>query len=179
MAPLDARSAAAGKQYTIDEALKGIPFGLFHYMLLALSGLGFFATTIELIMVSLVQGGLQDDFPSTREGGFGFSLLFSIVFVGDLLGTVLWAHIGDKWGRRVTFVGTSCLAAITSMLSAFAPTFELFVLCRLLLGIAIGGCLSIDVIYFVEFMPSKDRGFRTSFIILIGILACKLPLLPP
>lgn len=36
-----------------------------------------------------------------------------------------------------------------------------------------GGCLSIDFVYFVEFVPVKSRGIRSTFIILLGIMACK------
>lgn len=39
---------------------------------------------------------------------------------------------------------------------------------------SVGGSLSIDFVYFVEFVPTKSRGFRTPFIILLGIMACTL-----
>lgn len=100
------------------------------------------------------------------------SLLQSCMFGGELLGGLAWGSLSDRIGRRFTFVGTAALATVFGLLSAACPSFNMFLLCRFGLGIAIGGSLSIDFIYFVEFVPSSTRGIRTTFVIFLGICAC-------
>lgn len=157
--------------YTIDEALEAVGFGRFQWILLFLSGLGFCATTVELISVSLLRRPLLETWPHIN--GERFALLMSATFVGELLGGLLWGLMTDRVGRRVVFVGTAFMAALFGMLGSVMPNFYAFAVTRLLLGLAIGGCLAIDFVYFVEFVPAKSRGFRTTFIILLGIMACR------
>jgi MFS family permease len=94
------------------------------------------------------------------------------MFGGELLGGLAWGSISDRFGRRFTFIGTAALATVFGLLSAACPSFNMFLLCRFGLGMAIGGSLSIDFIYFVEFVPASTRGIRTTFIIFLGICAC-------
>lgn len=129
------------------------------------------ATTVELIIMSLIAAPLISEW-KLAEGEF--SLIQSFVFGGELLGGVCWGVLSDKLGRRSTFIGTAAMATVFGLLSACAPNFKFFLATRLGLGVAIGGSLAIDFVYFVEFVPASNRGFRTTFIIFLGICACKL-----
>ncbi len=101
-----------------------------------------------------------------------FSLQQSCTFAGELLGGLLWGSLTDKLGRRLTFIGTAALATFFGLLSAVSPNFSTFLITRFGLGVAIGGSLLIDLIYFAEFVPTKSRGIRTTVIIFLGICAC-------
>jgi len=127
------------------------------------------ATTVELILMSLLQGPMMAEWKMSNQK---LSLLQSCMFGGELIGGLFWGSISDRLGRRFTFVGTAALATVFGLLSSAAPNFNLFIASRFGLGLAIGGSLSIDFIYFAEFVPSKSRGVRTTFIILLGICAC-------
>lgn len=119
--------------------------------------------------MSLIQGPLIAEWKVTNQK---LSLLQACVFAGELLGGVFWGSLSDRIGRRLTFIGTAALATVFGLLSAGALNFNMFLLSRFGLGIAIGGSLAIDFIYFVEFVPAGKRGIRTTFIILLGIFAC-------
>lgn len=122
--------------YTIDEALESIGFGPFQCHLLFLSGIGFFATNVELIGVSLLRAPLQAAFPQLSNHRFGW--LSSVTFMGELVGGLLWGWIGDRWGRRIAFRGTALVAAVAGCLGALAPCFYTLALTRFILGLAIG-----------------------------------------
>jgi len=160
--------------FTIDEALETIGFGRFQWMLLALAGLGFCGTTVELIIVPLIKAPMLVQWPHISK--FQYSLLSSLTFAGELLGGLLWALISDRFGRRLPWIGTAAMAACVGMLSAFAPCFHALLILRFVLGMAIGSCLAIDFVYFAEFMPASSRRRRTLLIILIGVLGCKASL---
>lgn len=128
------------------------------------------ATTIELILVSLIKPALLAAWPSfdnKRQGA-----LLSLTFAGEMAGGLVWGLLSDRIGRRWTFLGTSAMAALFGTAAALSPCFYTFTMARFLLGFAIGGSLSIDIIYFVEFVPARSRGLRTIPIILFGIMAC-------
>jgi putative MFS transporter len=162
---------ASKGNYSIDEALESVGFGRFQWTLLLLSGIGFCATTVELISVSLLRAPLMEQWPDVPDWKFAY--LASATFAGELLGGLGWGAISDRLGRKTTFAGTALMAAIFGMMGAFVPCFYTFAITRFCLGLAIGGSLAIDFVYFVEFVPATSRGFRTTFIILLGIMACK------
>ncbi len=76
-------------------------------------------------------------------------------------------------GREKVFLMTSALMCLFGFLLMFAGSYAHFCILRCLLGFALGGGLSVDFIYFIECVPARNRSFRTSFIILIGILGGK------
>ena len=102
------------------------------------------------------------------------SYLPSITFIGELIGGVLWGWISDKYGRRISFIGTVALSTTFGLISAAAPSFAWLLLFRFILGVALGGNLSVDFVMFLEFVESKSRGFYGTFIILFGIGGGKL-----
>lgn len=99
------------------------------------------------------------------------SLLQTCMFGGELVGGLVWGGLSDRFGRRLTFIGTAALATVFGLASSVAPSLSWFLAARFGLGLAIGGSLSIDFVYFIEFVPAKSRGFRTTFVIFLGICA--------
>lgn len=122
--------------YTIDQALEAVGFGRFQWLLLLLSGVGFFATTVELIALSMLAGPLTTQWPKLTPGRFAY--LASSTFAGELLGGLAWGSVGDLLGRRWVFMGTAMGAACFGMLGAIAPCFFTLTLTRFFLGFSIG-----------------------------------------
>src|SRR5688500_17347941 len=121
---------------------------------------------------------------------------FVIGFGFRPLGAILFGYLGDRLGRKYTFLVTVTLMGIATAGIGFipsaatigiaAPLIVLFL--RILQGLALGGEYGGATIYVAEHCPPEKRGYYTSFIqaSVVGgfvlsvavVLACRL-LLPP
>jgi MFS family permease len=164
-------TSAEGKRckYSIDEALESVGFGWFQWILLALSAIGFFATTTELIAVTFLRGPFLTNYPDIDNQIFAFVPMAT--FAGELVGGLTFGLLSDRFGRRLSFLMTAACAAIFGIAGALAPGFYVFVILRFFLGIGIGGSLTMDFIYFIEFVPTRLRGYRTPVVVFFGITA--------
>jgi MFS family permease len=88
------------------------------------------------------------------------------------VGAVLFGWLGDRLGRKYTFLVTITLMGLATAAVGLLPTFAsigvaapaLLVGCRLLQGLALGGEYGGAAIYVAEHAPRGRRGFYTSFI---------------
>jgi MFS family permease len=88
------------------------------------------------------------------------------------VGAVLFGWLGDRLGRKYTFLITITLMGLATAAVGLLPTFAsigvaapaLLVGCRLLQGLALGGEYGGAAIYVAEHAPRNRRGFYTSFI---------------
>ena len=93
---------------------------------------------------------------------------------GALGGNAVAGLLSDRFGRKKILILTAVLFAISALLSATATQFSIFVLSRILAGVAVGGAILIAPVYIAEISPSKSRGSLVSFnqlMIVIGISA--------
>ncbi|MEA2998840.1 MAG: hypothetical protein QOK17_673 [Sphingomonadales bacterium] len=88
------------------------------------------------------------------------------------IGALLFGWLGDRMGRKYTFLVTITLMGLATAAVGLLPTFAsigvaapaLLVACRLLQGLALGGEYGGAAIYVAEHAPRGRRGFYTSFI---------------
>jgi MFS family permease len=88
------------------------------------------------------------------------------------IGAILFGYLGDKLGRKYTFLVTITLMGVATAAVGLLPTHAqigiaapiLLVICRLLQGLALGGEYGGAAIYVAEHAPREKRGFYTSFI---------------
>ena len=116
-----------------EVALKYLGFGLFHILLLLVSGTALLSDAIEILSISFVLPVLShpDEFGA---GDLEEAVLSSIIFVGMLFGSYVWGGLADVIGRRTTIVISLSLGAVFGFVSAFSPWFWLFVVLRFLSG---------------------------------------------
>jgi len=113
-------------------------------------------------------------FPAASEGaGFLLALAtFGAGFGVRPLGAILFGYLGDRLGRKYTFLITITLMGLATAAVGLLPTYAdigiaapiLLVVCRLLQGLALGGEYGGAAIYVAEHAPREKRGFYTSFI---------------
>ena len=97
---------------------------------------------------------------------------FAIGFGFRPLGAILFGYLGDKLGRKYTFLVTVTLMGIATAGVGFIPSAEsigmaapvIVILLRILQGLALGGEYGGAAIYVAEHAPPQKRGFYTSFI---------------
>ena len=95
------------------------------------------------------------------------------------LGALVFGHIGDRVGRKYTFLVTMTAMGLGTALIGFLPTYAqwglgatvLLVALRLLQGLALGGEYGGAATYVAEHVPDAKRGYYTSFIQTTATLA--------
>jgi len=116
---------------------------------------------------------------------------FAVGFGFRPLGAVVFGYLGDRFGRKYTFIVTILLMGIATAGVGLVPSYAaigwlapaLIILLRVLQGLALGGEYGGAAIYVAEHSPARKRGFFTSFIqasvgagfflSLVVVLACK------
>lgn len=109
---------------------------------------------------------------STLEGWIN-----SCALLGCLVGAVCAGGLSDRFGRKRPLIFSAMLFAVTSLGNAFAPTLSLFVLWRVLGGVAIGLASSLSPMYIAEVAPAAIRGRLVSMnqlTIVVGVLLAQL-----
>jgi MFS transporter, SP family, arabinose:H+ symporter len=71
--------------------------------------------------------------------------------------------VSDKFGRRVVLKYAALLYAFSALLSAFAPTFIILVIARMIAGVGVGISLILAPMYIAELSPAEKRGKMVSF----------------
>jgi len=129
--------------------------------------------------------------------GFLFALLaFAAGFFVRPFGALVFGRLGDLVGRKHTFLVTIVIMGASTALVGCLPTYEtagviapiIFIVLRLLQGLALGGQYGGAATYIAEHAPEGRRGFYTSwiqttatlgfFLSLLVILACRLAMSP-
>ncbi|MEH6791856.1 MFS transporter [Parasphingorhabdus sp.] len=146
--------------------------------LASLIGAAFFPSGNETLQLLLVWAGFAI--------GFGFRPL----------GAILFGYLGDKLGRKYTFLVTVTLMGIATAGVGLIPSAAsigiaapiIVISLRILQGLALGGEYGGAAIYVAEHAPREKRGFYTSFIqasvaggfvlSIAVVLACRF-LIPP
>ncbi len=105
--------------------------------------------------------------------GFIFTLLgFAAGFAVRPFGALVFGRLGDIVGRKYTFLVTMTLMGISTFIVGLLPGYGswgiaspvLFILCRLIQGLALGGEYGGAATYVAEHAPHGRRGFYTSWI---------------
>ena len=104
---------------------------------------------------------------------FIFTLLaFAAGFAVRPFGALIFGRLGDKIGRKYTFLVTMSLMGVGTFLIGLLPGYAtwgilapvVLILFRLIQGLALGGEYGGAAIYVAEYAPPNKRGFYTSWI---------------
>ena len=103
---------------------------------------------------------------------------FGVGMIVRPIGAAIFGSIGDRIGRRPVFMITITLMGIATVCVGFLPTYAqigiwapiLLVGLRLLQGLSAGGEIGGSAVYLTEHAGDANRGFKTSFLQLMGPL---------
>ena len=135
--------------------LDRLPISSFHRRILMLIGIGMFFDGFDVYVAATVLG-------ATLKSGFstlGQNAQFvSMTFLGMMLGSLLTGFLGDRYGRRFTYQSNLVLFGLASIASAFAPSMNVLILLRGLMGLGLGAELVVGYSAMTEFVPPQARG---------------------
>ena len=119
-------------------------------------------------------------FPSSdpNTGLLASLATFGVGMVVRPIGSAIFGSMGDRIGRKPVFMITIALMGIATVSVGFLPTYAqigiwapiLLVGLRLLQGLSAGGEIGGSAIYLTEHAGQHFRGFKTSFLQLMGPL---------
>jgi MFS family permease len=103
---------------------------------------------------------------------------FGVGMVVRPIGAALFGSMGDRIGRKPVFMITIILMGIATVGVGFLPTYSqvgiwapiLLVSLRLLQGLSAGGEIGGSAVFLTEHAGNTNRGFKTSFLQLMGPL---------
>ncbi|PLX14656.1 MAG: MFS transporter [Marinilabiliales bacterium] len=125
--------------------------------IVALGGflMGFDASVISGVVKFIVVEFDLTDF----QLGWGVSSLT----LAATLSMLVSGKLSDKFGRRKVLTYAAILYAVSAIISAFAPSFFILVIARMIGGLGVGASLIIAPMYIAEISPAKMRGMMVSF----------------
>ncbi len=95
----------------------------------------------------------------------------SCIIVGCMLGCVIAGPLSNRYGRRKALLLTAFVFLVSSLGCALAQQYTVFIVCRIIAGVAVGAASMLAPIYIAEISPAKHRGKLVSlnlFAIFLG-----------
>lgn len=97
----------------------------------------------------------------------------SAVLMGAIIGALFGGPLSDRVGRRSSILAASLIFLVGTFVVVLSPIFSVFLIGRILIGIAIGIASFVAPLYISEIAPEHIRGALVSLnqlLITIGIL---------
>jgi len=139
--------------------------------------------SLTAIIAKNFYAGLSDTFATIAA-----LATFAVGFIARPLGALVFGHIGDKKGRKGTFLYTILVMGLATIAIGLLPTYAqvgiwapiLLILLRIVQGFALGGEYGGAAIYVAEHAPANKRGAYTGWIqtsAAFGLIAALLVIL--
>jgi MFS family permease len=144
-------AAAPGRFDSLDDA----KINRFQLKIMFVSGMGFFTDAYDLFVIGIVVALLKPEWSlSTGQ----VSWLNSATLLASAVGAVVFGRIADILGRKRIYGYEVLILAIGALASAFAPNYTFLLICRIILGIGIGGDYPVSATIMSEYSGKQTRG---------------------
>lgn len=182
---------------TTPAALSATPLSTGHRRVIIASSLGTVFEWYDFFLYGSLAANIAHQFFSgvNETTGFIFTLLaFAAGFFVRPFGAALFGSLGDRIGRKYTFLVTILIMGLSTFLVGVLPSYAsigitapiILIALRMLQGLALGGEYGGAATYVAEHAPHGKRGYFTSyiqttatvglFLSLLVILACRFSL---
>ena len=99
------------------------------------------------------------------------ALVVSIALMGAAFGALFSGSISDKIGRKKVIIIADILFTIGAAVMALAPTVQVLMIGRLIIGIGVGAASQIVPLYLSEVAPIQIRGKLVAFNVTMIVFA--------
>ena len=142
----------------IPARMDRLPWSSWHWRVVIALGITWVLDGLEVTIVGALGGVLTE--PGTlhlSEAQVG--LAGSLYVAGAVLGALFFGYLTDQLGRKRLFIFTLAVYLTATLLTAFAPNFAWFAVCRFFTGSGIGGEYSAINSAIDELIPARVRGW--------------------
>ena len=145
---------------SLDELLDKIGFRCYHYIVIIILSIVTIADVMETEVGILLGPTLLCEWKLT---GLQEAMSTSSLYVGALVGSLLWGTVADKYGRKDTLIIMLLWIGVFGICTSFSNSLVPYVILRLLTGVGVGGAF-LPVTYATEMVNAKSRSFATLII---------------
>ena len=129
-------------------------------ILVSVSAMGGFLFGYDTGVISGAQLYFEDDFPDiTRHQ---ISMVVSMALVGAAIGSFFSGSVSDVIGRKKVILFADIMFTVGSGMMMQAPSVEVLMAGRLVVGIGVGVAAQIVPLYLSEVAPVEIRGLTIS-----------------
>jgi SP family galactose:H+ symporter-like MFS transporter len=142
----------------------------FVYVAAAFAGLGGLLFGYDTGVISGAELFFKNDFSLSV---FALEIIVSGVLAGAAIGALAGGRLADLFGRRTLLIFTALIFAAGAVVCAVAPSPNLLILGRIVVGLGIGLSSGAVPVYISEVSPPESRGWTVSIFqlaITLGIL---------
>jgi putative MFS transporter len=149
----------------LDAVLERLPVTPAHYKLLALVSTGLFFNVMEELNVIYAGPVLKKlwDLSQTEVNA-----LITSTYLAMAVGCLVGGYLGDLVGRRRLFITSFAIFTIGALLAAVAPNYLVLVLARVVIGLGLGGEITLGATVIAEFAPPSRRGLMIASLNFLG-----------
>ncbi|HEX4195169.1 MAG TPA: MFS transporter [Stellaceae bacterium] len=168
-------TAAQADRYQIAARIERLPFSPWHFKMGAIVSTGWFFDGFDALAIAYVLPVLL----STWHLSFAYiGLMIGAGYAGQLVGSIVFGYLGERYGRVPIFRYTLILYTVMSIACCFAWDYNSLLWMRVIQGLGLGGEIPIMAAYIGEFAKASHRGryglgfqlwFSISFIFVSGI----------
>lgn len=117
---------------------------------------------IESMELNLLSFPLKDLAASFGVGTGDIVATITLQSLASIAGGFLFGWIADRWGRRPTYVAFTATYAIFAIVGGLVTNYDVFVISRVVAGLAMGGAFGVIFAMFSESWKSPKRGLMGS-----------------
>lgn len=140
---------------SVDDVLDFTGFGPFQVLVFSLAGLAYVSYGLENITFTFINMPIGTLWNMTS---FQFSILPAMTSVSNIIGSLLFGSLTDLYGRVWPFALCIFIVGVFTLASAFARSFLVFCILRLIVSVGTGGIPTFIYPMLMEFLPTKNRG---------------------
>ena len=146
---------ATADRYQIAARIERLPFSRWHLKMGAIVSTGWFFDGFDALAIAYVLPVLVAQWHISFATGF---TLISAGYGGQLVGSILFGWLGERYGRVPIFRYTLILYTVMSIACAFAWDYNSLFWMRAIQGLGLGGEIPIMASYIGEFAKASHRG---------------------
>ena len=137
------------------QALDDSKISRFQLKIMFVSGMGFFTDAYDLFVIGIVVALIETQWKlSTHQ----VSWLNSATLLASAFGAVIFGRVADILGRKRIYGYEVLILAFGAIASALAPNYTFLLICRIILGIGIGGDYPVSATIMSEYSSKATRG---------------------